>query len=187
MDKQLILNEQQAREALENHQNRLADLKAKRNAIETELPRLKDSIQQAEQAKADALEAYISNSLTRNEVDETQAAYNAAVEALTRGEELLKAITAKEQALVREIPPIQARHTTALQNLWGAISENIAAELKGNGSYEQLVMAFAAHRRSRRPRSFPAFLEWVFKEPTRAELDAKNPELEQIWEQSLNS
>ena len=184
---QLIQNEQQTRHILEEHQNRLNELRAKREALEAELPRLKESIQQAEQAKADALEAFISDTLSRGEVDETQAAYNAAVGALARGEELLKAITAKEQALVREIPPIQARHTTALQNLWGAISEKIAAELKGNGSYEQMVMAFAAHRRSRRPRSFPAFLEWVFKEPTRAELDTLNPELERVWQDALNS
>ena len=186
MDKQKIQNYLQAKQNLDDLQAKINLLIKKKNALEKQLPELREKTTQALTAKELAQEQFCLDECNQQEVEQLQGLYDVAQKAEENAKELLQVVERQQHAVAKELGPIQNRYNTALQALWGAITANQIRELQSVLS-EKLILCFAMHRRTGRPMSFADFLFSFLPNPNQAQIDAQNPELERIWTDALNS
>ena len=158
-------------------------LQEKIREFENKIPEFEKAIVEAREKKESALALFGNNKCSEQDISSAQDECLALTGELEKSKEILENLTKQANDLSGEINKQRQKQDRAIKEVWSELGPSFTTQLQE--LKQDIHKAFAAHRRGLRPMFYREFLLSCFPEPSRAELDVFNPELEKTYQRAL--
>lgn len=133
----------QATKAFNEAREKIGKLKQKEIGLRESLPNLERVMQKMETDKKKAFDLYVSESISKLELDEAKAAFEKAQQAYQDTVEMIEAVARSIRQGEGDIPRLSDKLGQASRKMWRIVMEDLRAEIKELVG-DKMIKAFAA-------------------------------------------
>lgn len=180
----ILDNLKNANQAMANVQSELSKVLEKKEIMEVRLPDIQETVEKTGQDKKGAFDRFLIDQETERVVDDTQQKHDEALRSKERTEEILKALTSKEQELNAELHKVRERQAHTETIVWNEISSQIMAQISKEIS-DKIYWAYAVNSRKRSSMPWEVFLQSLFARPDMEILKAYGPKLNKLFQEAI--
>lgn len=184
MKDQKVENYRVIKTEIDQIQTTLENLRARGQEISENLPQLKTSVVDAEQAKEKVLDAFVNGGGSKSEVIQAEKFLSESEICLKMELEIQATVNKKISEAEKQLPALQAKQRNAEAEIWDVISDGLNIDLQK--IKDQILVAFSANRRRRFSQDYLAFTTAMFPElKNQAELEKYNEQLNELFEAEI--
>ena len=168
------------------HKKKLDRLSKKRDEFEEFMPRLSATIKAAEREKHLIIDNYCNDKCTSEDLETAKKSYDEAVKAEKRHVKLLNTLNSKINHLKDRLYGLREKNLEVEQLVWESLSDEINEDLKKKLG-DMILWAYTVNRQRPEPLLYIDFLQTiVFPQPGTEDMKRFDPELEALYQQTLN-
>ena len=171
---------------LTEYKTKLNCLSKKRDELEDLMPRLSSAIKTAEREKDLVIDNYCNDKCKSEDLETAKKSYDEAVNAEKRNSKLLNTLNSKIKKLNDRLYDLREKKLKTEQLVWEFLSDEINKDLKKKLG-DMILWAYTVNRQRPNPLIYNDFLQTiVFPKPKAEEMKRLNPDLEALYQKTLN-